>query len=302
MYKIEDSERGGPMIDNTTDEYIWEKERMVLTWQQLHIPGLEMIGRCQSVRNCKPLPLHYHRDCMEIVYVVSGSQTYYMGGRRYAVRGNQLFITPADMLHSTGDSPHGRYEIYWMRLYKEYCPGFLQMSNETGKTLHHALFSLKNPVICPMVSLKKSITEAFSLLTSDLELERIRGCALLQEFISQVCISETITADVSDEILQATEYVAEHVFEVITLEELAQAAEMSLSRLKQRFQSELGISPREYINLIKIEKAKELLKDKSKTVTDIAFALSFSSSNYFSLVFRQLTGKSPTDFRQENSL
>ena len=75
---------------------------------------------------------------------------------------------------------------------------------------------------------------------------------------------------------------------------------MSLSRLKQRFQSELGISPREYINLIKMEKAKELLKDENKTVTDIAFALSFSSSNYFSLVFRQLTGKSPTDFRQEN--
>lgn len=290
------------MLENMTDEYIWEKERMVLTWQQLHIPGLEMIGRCQSFKNCKPLPLHCHRGSMEIVYVVSGSQTYYIEGRRYDVQGNQLFVTPADLPHSTGDSPHGRYEIYWLRLYREYVPGFLQMSEEAGKILHHALFSLKNPVICPTFSLKKTITEAFALLTSDMELERIRGCALLQEFIAQICISETTKANISDEMLRATAYVAEHVSEVITLEELAQAAEMSLSRLKQRFQSELGISPREYINLIKMEKAKELLKDESKTVTEVAFSLSFSSSNYFSSVFRQLTGKSPTDFRQENSL
>lgn len=287
------------MIENVTDVYTWEKERKVLTEAELKIPGLEMIGYNYEPKNSRVLIPHVHRDSMEIIYMVSGIQTYSIDSRKYTFQGNQFLITPADVLHSSGTSPYGRCETYWMRLYQEYTPGFLHMDDTAGKALHSAIFSLSSPVILPGVSLKKVMAETFSLLTEENQLVRIRACALLQNILAQMCLGTPAKEQVSEEILQATAYIADHIYEDILLEQLAAKTKLSLSALNQRFQREVGTSPREYINLMKIEKAKELLADSNKTVTEIAFDLSFSSSNYFAFVFHKLTGQPPTAFRQK---
>lgn len=288
------------MLQNVTDAYTWGKERKVLTEQQHRIPGLEMIGHHYEPKTSTVLSPHIHRNSMEIIYVVSGLQTYCIGSQQYTIQGNQFLITPADAPHSSGSAIYGRCETYWLRLYKDYCPGFLQMEEQAGKYLHQSIFSLTSPVITPVVSLKRPMREVFSLLTDSSALSHIRACALLQDVFSQMCLGTPAKSAASQEILQAAAYVADHIWDAIALEDLAQVIGMSLPGLKQRFQRELGISPREYINYMKIEKAKELLINSSQTMTEIAFALSFSSSNYFSLVFHRLTGKTPTDFRQES--
>ena len=79
------------------------------------------------------------------------------------------------------------------------------------------------------------------------------------------------------------------------LEELAELAGLSLSGFKQKFRRETGITPREYINLLKIEKAKALLRAGS-SVTETAFSLDFSSSSYFSVLFKQMEDMSPSEY------
>ena len=58
---------------------------------------------------------------------------------------------------------------------------------------------------------------------------------------------------------------------------------------------EVGISPRNFINFHKVEAAKGLLLE-GHSVTDTAMALNFSSSNYFSNVFRRYTSFSPSQY------
>ena len=58
---------------------------------------------------------------------------------------------------------------------------------------------------------------------------------------------------------------------------------------------QMGTNPRSFINYHKIEAAKKLLLD-GQSVTDTAMELSFSSSNYFSAVFRRYTSLSPTEY------
>ncbi len=70
-----------------------------------------------------------------------------------------------------------------------------------------------------------------------------------------------------------------------------------MSRFKTRFKQEIKISPREYINLEKIKVAEKMLKDSNYTITDIALSLSFSTSNYFAVLFKQVTGFTPTEYR-----
>ena len=61
--------------------------------------------------------------------------------------------------------------------------------------------------------------------------------------------------------------------------------------LTHKFKEETGLSVTDYIKFAKIERAKVLLKSTDQTVQDIAAALSFSTRNYFSRIFRRSQAK-----------
>jgi AraC-like DNA-binding protein len=54
-----------------------------------------------------------------------------------------------------------------------------------------------------------------------------------------------------------------------------------------------------YLQQVRVEKAKRLLTDSKKNITDIAMDCGFASSAYFSNVFRGLTGCAPRDWREQ---
>ena len=71
----------------------------------------------------------------------------------------------------------------------------------------------------------------------------------------------------------------------------------SRARVFQLFKSELGLTPNDCLQRIRIEKATEMHKDPSRSITEVALATGFNSSQYFSTAFRRYTGGSPTDRR-----
>ena len=92
-------------------------------------------------------------------------------------------------------------------------------------------------------------------------------------------------------------YILEHLHERIVLQDIADNFGVSpnyLSQLFKRFE-QIGIS--EYITNLKIRKAKELLKDGSLKIYEVADRLGFESAFYFSKVFKKMTGVAPKDFR-----
>jgi AraC-like DNA-binding protein len=82
-----------------------------------------------------------------------------------------------------------------------------------------------------------------------------------------------------------------------SLLDLADAANLSLSRFKVKFKSETGIAPREFILRVKVEEAKKALMKRRLSVTDIAMNLGFSSSQYFATVFKRFSQQTPIEFR-----
>ena len=135
----------------------------------------------------------------------------------------------------------------------------------------------------------------YHLSQNDL-LDNLQGKIILQELLLDICMSiKEENKAVSPTVSSAINYIATNITEEISLEYLAMYSGLSLSRFKQRFRDEMGISPREYVNVKKVEKAKELLAS-GKNITDTAFELSFSSSNYFSVVFKKVTGMSPKEY------
>ena len=68
--------------------------------------------------------------------------------------------------------------------------------------------------------------------------------------------------------------------------------------LTHKFKAETGLCINDYIKFAKIERAKVLLKSTDQTVQEIAASLCFSTRNYFSRIFQEVTGQTPMEYRQ----
>jgi len=71
---------------------------------------------------------------------------------------------------------------------------------------------------------------------------------------------------------------------------------MSRTSLHNKIKALTGRSTTEYLNWVKIEKSKEMIRSKNYSMKEIAYRLGFSDPSYFSRVFKNMTGQSPSEF------
>ena len=82
----------------------------------------------------------------------------------------------------------------------------------------------------------------------------------------------------------------------IELEAIADQLGMGYSLFRQLFKQYTGLSPRQYIIQLRIEKAKELLLDPALSVKQVAYSAGFESGHYFTRLFKEKTGLTPTQY------
>ncbi|HEU5469542.1 MAG TPA: substrate-binding domain-containing protein [Actinophytocola sp.] len=99
-------------------------------------------------------------------------------------------------------------------------------------------------------------------------------------------------------IRHALAYLHQHYHHQITRRQVAKAAGMSEDYLSRLFHRELGLSPWDYLNRLRIEQAKERLRDSDESIQVVARRVGFHDRAYFSRIFRKLTGVPPQAFRE----
>jgi len=85
----------------------------------------------------------------------------------------------------------------------------------------------------------------------------------------------------------------------INIEKVAEELCVSYAWFRKAFKTYTGIAPHQYLIQLKIEKAKMLLTDCSRSIKEIAFSLNFESPFYFSRLFKEKTGFSPDVYRKQ---
>jgi AraC family transcriptional regulator len=71
----------------------------------------------------------------------------------------------------------------------------------------------------------------------------------------------------------------------------------SRTRIFHLFTAEVGMAPHNYLIRLRLEKATELLRDTSLSITEVALATGFASGQHLSRVFRRYRGETPSQCR-----
>ena len=121
---------------------------------------------------------------------------------------------------------------------------------------------------------------------------------MLIEFYRRIDKVETYDQD--ELYYKALRLIYDDEMESFNCHELAKKLNYSESYLRQIFKKVGKVSLQAKVNQIRLEKAKRLLRGTNESVTQIAFSVGFSDSNYFSTYFKKQTGLTPLAYRKSN--
>ena len=112
--------------------------------------------------------------------------------------------------------------------------------------------------------------------------------------------STGIAANVDPEVRRAIEYIRQNAYETINVEDVLEKTNLSRRTLENRFREAIGRSPYQEIQRLRIERAKQLLRETALPVTKVASMVGFSNPHHFCIIFRRKTSQTPTAFRRRH--
>ncbi len=230
------------------------------------------------------------RDYYCIHYVVNG-KGFFNGNPVKAGQG--FLITPNSYQHYYPDQA-SPWEYVWVESFDEKIEELFPYFNadkKSGIFDYKSVQDVKN--IIPEI-IAKSNTLVHPCVTLEL---------FLKIFNSHTAYSEgsaTVNKDLYFE--YAKGYINTNINRHITVNDVTGIIGIGQPYLYKIFKEKIGISPKEYIDFTKLNRAKELLKNTNLTVSEISNSLDFTDQFTFSKFFSKKTALSPTEYRKAKQL
>lgn len=153
--------------------------------------------------------------------------------------------------------------------------------------------------ICSRITIKKDLPA----LSPD-HLTAIRGAgdifALEQAVTGLFCaVRNSLHTSTTQSLLaeKAMQYIEENISADLSLEQIADHLHISASHLSRTFKKAANISLTDYINQVRINRAKELLRGTDIYIYAISEMVGYHDATYFSSIFKKLAGVSPSEYR-----
>lgn len=256
-----------------------------------------------------PHIFHDH-DFFEIILVLDGNATHQIYGTKHKISKGDILIIPVHQDHAYLNTKNmeiinmlfdpTELEKVAFDLPKStgYQKLILKSNSSSFPTKHKGQINIPTVKFAAVVSLLTSfISEieskrtGYKAMAASLFIQAIGVIVRCREHIN------TPTLFLS-RIEQTLDFIESHYNENISLDQLARLAHMSGSSFKRSFRKTMNTSPINHLIRFRIRKASSLLLCHPElNVTEIALHVGFSDSNYFSRMFRKITGHTPREFR-----
>lgn len=250
---------------------------------------------------------HLHRE-YEIYYLIQGERFYFIDGQTYHVNPGSLVLVPSGTIHrTTSVISTDSHERILLILNEEWMNPFLR---QTGMSPLDSYFN--QPVIQLDSYKQKYLRRLYDDIYQEMATKQANYEVAIKMKLTEILIlisrCSTIAAKTTSTVVsksakhtkvnEASMYIKEHFMEPISLQQIADHIFVSRGYLSNIFNEVTGFKLTEYINIQRINHAKELLANSDDSITDIAGNSGFESITYFEKIFRQTTGVTPLKYRQ----
>lgn len=284
-------------------------ELVLINGKDIDLPLVAQIGLIRSHSACH-IPWHSH-DGFELLFLLDGATAYeFKGGRSVEVPGGHFLVVPSKSVHRAvhdmrmpsticgvvldpepqirwRNSPFTRADLKWMAGHFQRAASAMHPFN---RDLRHVIGRLTGNRDAFAANLNDPIVRATV---------RSLVCVAILEAARQLTIK--CAPGPTELVAAAAAYLRQRYQEPIQMPDLVRHLGFSRARMFQLFKAGLGLTPNDYLQRVRIEKAQDLLKQSDRSITEVAMATGFNSSQYFSTVFRRYTGHAPADYRRMSS-
>jgi len=230
-----------------------------------------------------------------LVYVAKGDGWYRVRNKRYEVAQNNYFVLPVKHANELASTPENPWSIYWA-----YFSG-----RQAANIAQHLMGKQYGPREAkPLVGR----VSQFNDILHHLELmENIENLVYANSrFYTFLCSFRLMVLSArkygkKDGVIQSIEYMRENINTMVNLEDLAEVAGLSVSHYCAVFKQKTMQTPLQLFTSMKIQRACQLLQNRSQTIKAIAYHLGFFDQYHFSKVFKQVMGIAPKNFRRMGS-
>jgi Transcriptional regulator containing an amidase domain and an AraC-type DNA-binding HTH domain len=229
-------------------------------------------------------------DSFLIMYVVKGEGILTINNIKKIIKKNDVILINCyePHIYETNTS----LEILWMHFDGNVSFDYFNLikNNHT-----HVVFSATSTMILLYL---KSIINLFK--ENKLISEPLISCEIqkiLAEIYTLSIKNQNNTTTNSNYINTSITYIKSNFRDKILLEDMANNVSLSPFHFSRLFRKETGYSPYEYLILIRLNHAKNLLKTSNLLIKEIAFECGFNSESNFLITFKKHTNMSPKEFR-----
>lgn len=250
--------------------------------------GFQLFNDIDFMRN-RP----YGREDFQIIYLHAGEADFCIEGKiRRLGSGTVVLYRPEEVQQYTYFA-HSKAQAYWIHFTGYSTEKLLEQAGLPGRVFY--------------TGEHQHFTEIFREIMTELQLKHdgfydltvllLKTLILKIGRYSKMHLNHGSRASKLDELILTLN---DSYAKQWKTEEMASFCRLSTSRFLHVFRIHHQISPIQYLNRLRINKAKELLSHSSLSIKDTAALTGFSDPMYFSRVFRKLEGKSPREFIKEN--
>lgn len=252
-------------------------------------------------------------DYFEIAYLYNGSAKICIKNQEYQLARGDMVIIGNNLIHTYEACDNMPADFIWIAFMPNavYLPGDSELDFEYIRPFYEQ----ENNFLIPGANLEPLIPDhliqMYNLLNDKETHYRIQVKTHLYELLNYIVLYydnfetvEKIDYDKRQQEIDRLKNVFEFMYseydEKITLEEAAEVACMSKHYFCKFFKKVTGFTFLEYLMKIRIDKAKELILQGKKSITEIAYDIGFDNLSYFYRTFKRLTRLNPGEYLQNS--
>lgn len=244
-------------------------------------------------------PIHWHSHYLLALYT-GGSCTHILNGQEIRVgRGDMFLLSPFDF-HCNNTAENEHFEYYGVKFHCDFDTGILASAFSGCEFPLHAELREDDLALAETL-LRRLVDECRSPSGASRAFKLASVEYLLLMLLRAVKDDSAEPLPANAVLHRALSFIHAHFREPVTVAEISRAVGYTPHYFSSFFKAQTGTSCRMYIQHLRLEFARKLLRSGNLSVSDVCSASGFNSLSYFSKAFHKAYGRSPAEYARIGS-